>query len=59
MNRTERMFHLCVDGGYLGIHTESYCRAYCREFAHSHHIVAIDVNDTRLWSDVSSRMFRV
>lgn len=44
----EKMYFLTINGIYWGVHTESYCRAYCKQFATTQNINATELNTSEL-----------
>ena len=44
----EKMYFLTINGIYWGVHTESYCRAYCKQFAATQHINATELNASEM-----------
>lgn len=44
----EKLFFLTVNENYLGIFTENYCKAFCKQFAKILHINATELNAKEL-----------
>lgn len=44
----EKLYFLTIDGIYCGVRTESYCRAYCKQFARTRHINATELNASEI-----------